>query len=411
MRALYFYLEQPFRYFVIDHLKEGSVLIESGACEELEQIKEKADLMEMNIAILSGELVSIMEVNIPIKSRAKAMKAIPFALEDQLADNIEDLHFELLNWLPGETSTVAVINDEQWQSYRQQLSDSQIELHRIIVDFDLLPLPENVAACIYEDSESERVLLKFRKADIVQGIAIEKSELPYWADEFDIENKTILSNNVENVYGMFTDESIASANISAFSANTIEDLCQSSTEAQFDLALFASNQSKQSSRKSRPWLIGAVCFLVLASFVNIGMDVYEYLILKKKSQVLNDRIEQTFKTSFPHIDRIVDPQLQFQREIELLQGNAKGTDEFLFLLDKLISSFSRNAGEITEMFYRNSGLDVVFRMRNFQRVDQFDKRFAAVSANTAEATRLSSDSQGGIVTAKYRITIAGQSDE
>ena len=45
------------------------------------------------IALVPGTNVLRTFVDIPVRNQAKLLQAIPFAMEDQLAGNIEELHF------------------------------------------------------------------------------------------------------------------------------------------------------------------------------------------------------------------------------------------------------------------------------------------------------------------------------
>ena len=403
MKTLYFYLEKYSQFFVVNSDKGISSITEYGSFEELNDVITVLKDFDEIIGLIPGEFVSVLEVKLPIRSRKKAMQALPFALEDQVAGNIDDLHFSLLDWKPNDISTVAIISREKWYSYLLWMEDNSIALNQIIPDFELLPLQSQQSAVLFHEQSSNRVLIKFKEQQLVKGIAIGLEELTFWVDEFDAQaqelvyNDPVLSESLASIHNPGELKILNTATIHDFSLQPSDKLNQ--------MALYKPEQGRQFFEKSKPWLIAGIVFLVLSLIVNIAFDVHEYRVLKVQQKVLNEKIESIFSENFPHIDRIVDAQLQFQREISLLQGNAEGTRHFLFLLDSVVKSVPKNNTRVEEIFYRNSALNITINADNFQMLDRFTAKLD--QANQIDYERVSSDSQGGKVTAKFRLLPKG----
>ena len=402
MTVLYFFLEYPYRYFVIDY--KSSAILEQGFVQGLTSILPIAKKYDEVIGVVPGEHVSILEVEIPIRVRKKALQAIPFVLEDKLAANIDDVHFFLFDWRPNKTSTVAIIQREKWFNYLHWIESSDIEIKTIIPDYSLLPLGSDESAILFLEAETERVLIKFLQKDLLKGMVISLGELSYWLDEFDSQEKKIVCNDVDLLSKLMNSKVQNVEILQSLSKNKIEDICLEFDEKKFSsLQLYNSDIAKKVIEKNKPWLIFSIIFLLFALLINISFDVYEYKVLKSEEIILEKKIEDIFKKNFPNVDRIVDAQLQFQREIEALKGNAKGSQEFLFLVDKVITILPRNVTLIDEIYYRNSTLDVVFKVNNFQILDEFSAKLE--ESDSLQFERISSDSQGGKVFAKYRFSV------
>lgn len=404
MKTLYFYLEKPFHFFVIDNEKGNIILDQHGVYEELDDVIPILKGFDQVVGLIPGEFVSVLEVSIPIRSRKKAIQALPYALEDQVAANIDELHFALLEWNPAATSTVAVINRDKWFGYLLWMQENDIVAHRIVPDFDLLPLQLEESAMVFLEEFSNRVLIKFKEEGLTKGMAISMDELPFWIEEFDAREQTLICND-EGIFQL-TENIQALGQRKQIEAQALHDMFLQVQPKQNHMALYMPEQSREFFERSKPWLIGGIACLLMSLIIHIGFDINEYRVLKTQQKAMNEKIEEIFAANFPQIERIVDARLQFQREINELQGSAEGTQELLFLLENVVKSVPKNVMRVDEIFYRSSALNVTLKANNFQVLDQFTAKLDTINAVKYE--RIASDSQGGKVTAKYRLTANGE---
>ncbi len=409
MKTLYFYLEAPHQFFVLEQVKEATNLLDSGEFESLDGVLELARECDRNVAIVSGESVSIFEVDLPIRSRKKAIQAIPFALEDQVAGSIDDLHFHLLNWQAGAVSTVAVMQRDWWFQHLLWMEENNIEIQQILPEFALLPLAEEEAAFLFMEENSDKVSLIFRQNDQIKGLNLMLDELSFWGDDFDAQGKNIVCNDSRLLAQILQSENLSQNTVNQVSVVSLMELCvqqpQENSHRSF-LQLYSSDRTRRDIEKSKPWFTMTVACLILALLVNIGIDLYQYRILRLQEQALNQRIEEIFQKTFPQVTRIVDARLQFQRELNTLKGNTRGSQEFLSLLDTVTTSVPKQQVRVEELFYRNSALNVTLKADDFQILDRFTKKLDENKSVAHE--RLSSDSQGGKVTARYRLSVTNQ---
>ena len=404
MKTLYFYLEKPFQFFVIDNEKGDIILDQHGVYEELDDVIPILKGFDQVVGLIPGEFVSVLEVSIPIRSRKKAVQALPYALEDQVAANIDELHFALLEWNPATTSTVAVINRDKWFGYLLWMQENDIVVHRIVPDFDLLPLQPEETAMVFLEEFSNRVLIKFKEEGLTKGMAISMDELPFWIEEFDAREQTLICND-EGIFQL-TENIQALGQRKQIEAQALHDMFLQVQPKQNHMALYMPEQSREFFERSKPWLIGGIACLLMSLIIHIGFDINEYRVLKTQQKALNEKIEEIFAANFPQIERIVDARLQFQREINELQGSAEGTQELLFLLENVVKSVPKNVMRVDEIFYRSSALNVTLKANDFQVLDQFTAKLD--TTNAVKYERIASDSQGGKVTAKYRLTANGE---
>ncbi len=104
--------------------------------------------------LVPGTDVLLAEPDLPVKAGAKLATLVPYALEEHLADAIEDLHFAI-GKRPGEgaRTRVAVVARTLLNDWLAQLRAAGIEPNAIYADSDLLPVnPGQAVALLEEDA-------------------------------------------------------------------------------------------------------------------------------------------------------------------------------------------------------------------------------------------------------------------
>jgi general secretion pathway protein L len=108
--------------------------------------------------LLPGTEVLLAEPEVPTRSGAKLAQLIPYALEEHLADDIDDLHFAIGKRDPDSPrAPVAVVARALLDSWLTALRSSGIEPDVVYADSDLLPeTPGNAVALLEEDAITVR---------------------------------------------------------------------------------------------------------------------------------------------------------------------------------------------------------------------------------------------------------------
>ena len=112
--------------------------------------------------IVPGTEVFITSVDLPIKSRKKLRTAIPYALENQLADDLKLLHFSPGKRLSNGHLPIAVVNRSLIQNWIDQLHKNKI--------YPIAMYAEN--QCL-----TKMYLLKFLKINKIKYIYIQYNDL------------------------------------------------------------------------------------------------------------------------------------------------------------------------------------------------------------------------------------------
>ncbi len=123
------------------------------------------------VAMVPDEFLLITEVSIKARNRQQLAKAVPYALEDELADDIDNLHFSIGESLGDNRHTVAVIEHARMQELLQELSVAGINAQSIVPESLMLPWQPDTWTLLIE---SQRAVLR---TDDFHGLAIETDNL------------------------------------------------------------------------------------------------------------------------------------------------------------------------------------------------------------------------------------------
>ncbi|HEY2339375.1 MAG TPA: type II secretion system protein GspL [Steroidobacteraceae bacterium] len=101
--------------------------------------------------LVGGAEVLLAEPEVPVKAGAKLQQLVPYALEEQLAEDIEDLHFAL-GKRSGESSRVpvAVVARALLDGWLAELRGAGIEPDAVYADSELLPENPGQAVALLE---------------------------------------------------------------------------------------------------------------------------------------------------------------------------------------------------------------------------------------------------------------------
>src|ERR1700730_1481879 len=102
--------------------------------------------------LVPGTDVLLTEPEVPMKAGTKLQQVVPFALEEQLADDIDDLHFAIGKRAADSARTpVAVIRRSLMDEWLTSLKSSGLEPESMYTESDLLPQNPGQAVALLEE--------------------------------------------------------------------------------------------------------------------------------------------------------------------------------------------------------------------------------------------------------------------
>lgn len=147
--------------------EQENEIIASGCLQnagELASLDERANSAEV-IALVPTSSAYLTQVELPSKGAKKALSAIPFMVEEELAQNIEDLFFAL-----GENKqdkqALAVVSRDLMVFWQQTLQEAGLFCPTLIPDVLCLPCHDDVISVLQLD---QQLLVMFPDGQSIQG--------------------------------------------------------------------------------------------------------------------------------------------------------------------------------------------------------------------------------------------------
>jgi len=138
-------------FYVVDDQvqKNGDLLI-----TELSQLKDNFPSLSTQLIVLVPAIDCLVtQVAIPSRQKRQQLKAIPFALEEQLADDIEDMHFAIGKRKNDGQLPVVAVSKTKVDNWLQILNAAGISASAMMPLSGLLEAPEKVWSIYHIDDE------------------------------------------------------------------------------------------------------------------------------------------------------------------------------------------------------------------------------------------------------------------
>lgn len=113
---------------------------ELANAQGLSTLTERAGNRPIDV-LVPASAMTLTSVNLPEKGQRQALKALPFMLEESIADDVDAMHFTV-GPRNGDALSVVAVAHEQMQTWLSCLADAGLKVKRIVPDCLALPLQE-----------------------------------------------------------------------------------------------------------------------------------------------------------------------------------------------------------------------------------------------------------------------------
>ncbi len=388
----FFAIEEPYRWVVC---KDNGTVESRGTVDSLGDLAPPKHINKV-VAVAPANDVTVRKVKVPARSRSKTLAAIPYALEDNLASDVEQLHFVLLDWKPGVNATVAILDKAKINNWYQAIGQLPFSIDALVPEYLLIPIhPQTDATIVRTESD-----LIFIRTAPNEGAVLDTYSLDLWWHDLARKDIAIacqdpeIARHLVSMGGTMVREWDIGPDFSEWLAHhTHIDITGNLLQGDYK----SRHQGQEDSRyKIAAAVLAAACVIY---FVASG---YEYFQLASQEKRLTEQIEIEFREAFPDAKRIVNPRLQMEQRLKKLRSGYVGEGEFQILLSAVARAVPAAQGKIEEISFRDNALTVTCITRDFAGLDKLKKKFAEDSLVAAEL--LSSGSRDNRVSGRFKIT-------
>ncbi|MDT8424667.1 MAG: type II secretion system protein GspL [Methyloprofundus sp.] len=360
----------------VNWYKQNNGKISTG-CDELSGLKSIADKSQC-IAVFPGSSVYRTQSNLAIKNRKQLAQALIYDLEEQLAEEVETLHFAYQK-NAQKTLDIAIIKKNLLKNWLTALAEANIQLTYAITDTQLL------------DQFSEPWLILHDK-----GYALLKAEQNSYA--LDTQNlATTLAS-----FGSDLPESISTYSTTSLvleecpvtlatqsdQAPLFDQLCQHFTAAGMLNLLQGAFQAKTKQTWRLIQWSAAGSFILLSVLTLV--QAYQNQQLQEQEAKLEQEIKAIYQSSFPKARRIINPVAQMRSGLQSLENNQIQQGGFTALLAGVARAIQAPKEiSLSSIQYHQQSMLIAFSTPSLEQLEVFKNAISqqGLTAEISSATK------------------------
>lgn len=326
------------------------------------------------VMVVAGTELLMEQAEVPATNLAKALKAVPYTLEEQLAQDVEASHFAFGNRLPDGRIPVAVIAKQSFEWIREIAADAKLNIQEIV--------PETLALPLYKDGWT--VMTNGGHASVrlssSKGFSCDTDMLPM-----------LLENTIEDASPEVIDDEIRRA--THFSCGRDDYQLHPEVKPEFvrtEVALFAKGLSQYKKPSDRinllqgdygktealgkawkPWRLPAALAATLLALWG-GTSFLQYQQLGVEEARLKDEMAGTLKRAFPTVKNPErDPLRQMRSRLKANTGSGIDDTSFVVMMSAVGTALKQlDDPTVNSINYKRGQLDIVLEAGTLQDVDK-----------------------------------------
>lgn len=385
-------------------LSEGAQdiqVLDLAAALQLAAANQLADGTDA-VMLLPGELAILNCVQLPARSQRQALQALPFVVEEQLADDIEKVHLSVGNRRADGRWPVLVVDLAIMASLMDSCEQANLRLKAMYVDAQMLPVNESHLSILMHgdrvlfhaaqavavfDLDSAASMIHFLLGDAV----VQHVQIRFQADN---EEQALLAQQLSTEFSALGETQVAMESTTA--SLLASSLLPAPASA---INLLQGRFTVRQPTGKLPWwqmAAAAVLFLWLGQLaLQIGSGWY----FNYQAAALEKSSEEQYRKLFPDAKHVSNPRKRL--ESRLLEGaSAAGDNTFAKLFSgsiQALNSLPNHEGlTIEELRYdgEQGQLEMELKAKSIDQLDQFKQALGKLGLTS----RISSanDVDGGI---------------
>jgi general secretion pathway protein L len=315
--------------------------------------------------LVPGTDVLVAEPELPTKAGTKLLQLVPYALEEQLADDIDDLHFAVGRRPPDSTRTpVAVVTRALMDQWLTTLKSNGLDPEAMYADSDLLPQnPGQSVALLEEDvvvvrppsgspvtlpADALQEALEMAQSASPEGGGAGRGLVLYTGAPEWHEHSAKVEALRERFDGIKI-QLLTNGPLALFAQ-------QLPTATPTNLLQGAYTPTTQNAVGFPAWRVAA---MLLASLIGLHLagKVAELSLLKRNEHKLDVSIRQAFQTAMPGQASTPDARRMMEQRLAAARGASSGG--LLAALEALVQARSAAPGSVVQaLSFREGSVDL-----------------------------------------------------
>lgn len=323
--------------------------------------------------VMPANQASIFSLQLPRLSEKKARQAIPYALEEQLSEPLDALHFafESLHSEPH-SYLVVVIEKLKMEQLIETLKTKGLTFNAITLDWFALNEHES---CLTTDQ-----LLVYQE-DYKGALSLNLAE-------------HYLKNPQAGTYLSFSDsnKSLTTLEFEALDEPCVNwlahrlqrkkpmNLCQGEYQQQEEGEFWHRRGYQWLAALAALWLL----FMIVADLFNIHQ-------LNQNIAQIDKKIEVIYKEFFPDAKQVISPKFRISQIIG--EGSESKQGKFWSLLSQLSNALAKSDAQIEKLTYQNDRLNMTLACPDFASLERLENQLKQLQLKVKKTQAASRDKQ------------------
>lgn len=342
------------------------------------------------MVFVPGSAIRLAFVDVPARQTAKVLQAAPYLLEEQLAEDVDLLHFAIGPRVEVRGYPVVAVSRERMEGWLAPFRAAGLSPEAVIPDLLALPWSADshrLSALV----ESGQVLLR---TEAWAGVCCDFADLRTllsWADPKKTATLRVLipGDQAPDFTGLDWPLELLPGYRTPLEALTRHV----SADYSINLLQGAYSQKADVGRLLRPWRYAAAA---VVAWLLIAASAYalETWSLSRELKALETANLERFQSLFPNETRIVDLGAQLNQQISVLQGSGAGGGLF-GLLETAALALQENAGfRLQSLQYRDGSLYLALTGTELQALESLREWFGRQPGRGLEVQSANAGSEG-----------------
>lgn len=325
------------------------------------------------IAVLPASVASLHRLDLPKLSTRKAREAIPYALEEELAEPVTELHVAFDRETQRDSHyRVVVMNRLRLRAWMHELQALEVAFDVITLDWFAVQSGEACATAtdlLVHQNTFIGALSPLLAAQYLT--AHPEACVGFTFDDSETSLQQLELSAHEGLYRLF----VAKRLLKGRYINLCQGAFQHRTHDKFGSLWYA------------------VCGVLLAAwFVSVlGMNAVALHRLQTKQAGLDQQIAKHYHVFFPEAKQVISPRFRIERLLN--QTGAAPQDSFWVLFDALASVVARNPLDIENLRFRDQTLWVSVAAQDFAFLDAFEQKLKKLQVRVKQTQAKTRDNQ------------------
>ncbi len=371
------------------------------------------------IVLVPATTVLTTTVYVPVKGGSRLRAALPFALEENLADDVETLHFAAGSRRDSGRLPVSVVARTQMTEWLDLLDSAGIAAAKMVPEnHGLARIPGTLSLLVAEDqvmfndgAESEFIMQGVKPSDVLAVAGVLDDSSDDESDDSQPPGHLLVycepgdESRFEHDWNALRHE-MASVDINLLPDGVLPRLAVTVAAGHgVNLLQGLFGTKMEYATVFRPWRHAAALLLALV-LVGFGSKAVDYYRLAQEQTALKDQFTQEYRQIRPDDTReIVDP-VSIVNSIRRSLGTPSSSDVFLPSLHQLSLALQQNSSaELEAISYRAGVIDVRLTAPDVATLDSIQKIVS--NSGRFNASIQSTDQVGDKVSSRIQIREAG----